>query len=140
MASHKILPCVSLLIFCVMRKSIMKVALKKIRIHFDNGTGYIPIYKHPYCQAIIQNDRRIFDKFIGRSSIIQRRKQTSTWTGFNQLLKSLQNHFDIDKAPISIRDNICYHGRHRLCILAALYPDGRVKIKNGRMTKLYFFS
>ena len=98
-----------------------------------------PINEHAYYQALVNNDRKLYEKQVNKSKW-QKEKQSATWQHFLQLKESIQaNGYIPDKTPIIIKfknNRMPYvsHGRHRIVLLMYIYgPELKLvmQMKNG---------
>ena len=83
------------------------------------------IHQHPYYIALINNNKELYKKVINMSHR-QRMKPTANWEHLMALKHSIHIHGYNKSADPIILKNIdgkwcCIHGRHRICILLALY-------------------
>jgi len=94
------------------------------------------VNQHPYYLSLSKNDENILDNFMKISSENQNSKKSATFAGLCNLSKKLKSGFNPKKNPLRLiltEENkyMCCHGRHRMCILAHLYPNGILVIKNN---------
>ena len=94
--------------------------------------GNIKITDHPYYLSLINKDKKIFNNYLKHVSERQRNKKSGTWKGFKSLKNKLKEKYDFSKGDIKIKNNLCkgYGGRHRICIMAYLNINYKVKIDN----------
>lgn len=74
---------------------------------------------------------------------VKEKKKTSKWDEFYKVYINIKNngfkkkYNDID--PIIIKNNICRHGRHRICMLKFIYGKNlKIELKNDTIHKLIF--
>ncbi len=112
------------------------VQLKDILIQCEQKL--IKIDKHPYYQALVENDR---SKYESNVNWFQKMKSSGDWDGFIDLHNEIKNNGirkTIKDDPIQVykeKEWTCRHGRHRLCILLYLHGENLyIKInKNGHV-------
>lgn len=110
------------------------INISDVRIRMD-GPREIPT--HPYYVALDQSDRSIYDAYV-KSKVTQRRKESSSWSSYIDLVNSIMfdgfKYSAEDPLILKKKKNGLYlgsHGRHRICILYYVYKGNcRLAIRN----------
>ncbi len=122
-------------------KKLISINDIKVRDSKLSKYTYLSIIEHPYYLSLKNNNQMIYDKFITNHSS-QRKKKTSTWNEFYKLyvvLKTVgfQTKYN-KKDPIIIENNLCRHGRHRICMLKLIYGSNLIiELKDNMVYKLH---
>lgn len=107
--------------------------MKSILIRIDNRCRRIN--RHPYYLALFSRDSKYFESYVATCSSYQRKKKSSTWKGYINLMRKIRHYGYRPIDPIILKrakngDWCCHHGRHRMCILYYLYgPNAILKTK-----------
>ncbi len=111
----------------------MTLRIDKVRVKLSKCQDSVLLTDHPYYRSLLKNDQYVFEKWMKTQPSHQRRKRSATWEGINELKASLAKGFDNTKSSISIKGDRCRHGRHRLCLLAVLYPRAELVMHGNRV-------
>jgi len=110
----------------------MKVKISELYVRYNHK--YINIYNHPYYLSLLNNDENLYNSSL--TSSYQKNKKTGVFNEYRSLMQKIAKKFNKHKNPIKIVNNICRHGRHRICILFYLYKDNFILIKNNKVTSI----
>ena len=118
----------------------MTIKIKKIYVKDNGSSKLFKIKDHPYYLSLANNNRTLYENFI-KNNHLQLQKTSGTWDGYLNLYEQLKTNFDMNDSDIKIRkinnNYVCYHGRHRICILDHIHGDNtKLKIKHGKLVKL----
>jgi hypothetical protein len=112
----------------------MTLRIDQVRVKLSKCKDSVFLTDHPYYQSLLQNNKSVFENWMKTQPSHQRRKKSATWEGINELKASLAKGFDSTKSAISMKNgDMCRHGRHRLCLLAVLYPKAELVMDGNRV-------
>lgn len=121
--------------------------MDKVNVLLSNSHESVSVYEHPYYKSVKNNDRKAYERWVSSEPNYQREKKSASWYGIKKLKKSISHGFDPKKSKVSFKiiqysndQNviICHHGRHRMCLLAVLYPHCRLVLEKNILKSIIY--
>lgn len=99
----------------------MIINITDVRVRDNCSRKTLKIKEHPYYMALKYDSKDIYDEYI-KKHYVQAKKKSAKWSEFKKICSNIKkNGFDKRKEPIKVEDNICTHGRHRMCMFRYIY-------------------